>query len=283
MSFFFDRFWFPDESRMTGIWRWPWRGDPEDARNMVLFTHVRLGPNQDGSVECDFLSSHLPWAFGGFHGVGPEGEPWLVVVQIAPTEGAGIDGNRWWAMVDGLERALHYNLEAEELSSVGMSRGALVERYERAGVDPDAVSDWPVTDLALGLLTEFTYVPLTRIVAGRARNCAFPEKPHDCRHDVFDDVFSAWVAGELPALDTSPELEYGDDEDQAGQAAPTRHQPAIRPKLKWPKARVKNWKTSRLRLQAVEEGWTADQARKASRKALTRYLTTWHRLPVRSR
>ena len=88
MTFFYDRFEFEQGSRLTGIWVWPWPGDP-GVDNVALVSQVRLGAGQDGSLECDFLSSHLPWAAGGVHGVGPEGDPWLVVVQMAPRAAAG--------------------------------------------------------------------------------------------------------------------------------------------------------------------------------------------------
>ena len=285
MSFFFDRFWFEPGSRMTGVWQWPWLGHDGDHTNHVLFSHVRLGSGQDGSLECDFLSSHLPWAFGGFHGVDASGDPWLLVAQIAPAAATSnlVDStNPWWPMVDGLDRALHYNLAAEEISSEGLTLDDLHRIYAQTGVDPADIADWPVTDLVVGLLTEFTYVPLTQIVAGRVVNCAFSNIEHDCRHDVFSDVFAAWMAGDLSIPDDTDD-DQDDADDVDGLPSRPHRAPPMLSRWRWDKKKIKRWSTNRLRLQAVEDGWSAKKARKASRKKLLKYLTNPHHRRARKR
>jgi hypothetical protein len=47
-------------------------------------------------------------------------------------------------------------------------------------------------------------VPLPLIVAGRVRQCAFPDEAHDCSHDVFEDVFSRWTTGALNPPEPAP-------------------------------------------------------------------------------
>lgn len=284
MRSFQESFCFPPQSRVTGIWRRPWRGDPNDTGNVVLFSHVRLGVDQDGVVESDFLSSHLPWALGGFHGVGPGGDPWLVIAQIAPGTAGGElieSGNKWWPLVDGLERALHYNGEAGELKSEGLDHADLLHAYANWGVDLRLIEDWPVTDLVLGLLAEFTDVPLNQLVDGYENRCAFPLDEHDCQHDVFADVFVAWAQGQL----ATPGESLDDDFDGEGEDVPDsygrRTLPSVRTRHRWPKSRIKKWSTERLRLQAVEEGWTATCARKAGRKKLIKHLTSWHGRAIR--
>ena len=211
MGYFFTEFWFEPGSRMTGIWTAESRVDP--SGDLVAFAHkIELGQDQDGSVEADFLGAHLPFHSGGFHGVGPDGHPWAVMLQVAPKAAAALVGstNPSWPMVDGMERALHYNGEATSEAERGWTRNDLLEVYAGQGVALAAVADWSVPDLLLGLLAECCYVPLEGIVAGRVVQCAFPDLDHDCEHDVFRDVFAMWTTGHL-----NPE-EVPLDDDQEG-------------------------------------------------------------------
>lgn len=277
MTFFYDRFWFEPGSRLTGVWLWPWPGG-DSGEWVALVSHVRLGSGQDGGLESDFLCSHLPWAFGGFHGVGPGGDPWLVVIQAAPAraarELAGSE-NRWWPMVDGLDRALRWSGEADVASDLGLTRDGLVSIYVDTGIDRTTVDDWPVADLLAGLLAECAYVPLARIVTGRLTGCAFPDVEHDCEHDVFRDVFAAWALGRIAVPEAGdepgqPEQDFADPSAPfAGVAVPQRNAGGKR----W-KKKVQGWPTARLRLLAVELGWSAKKASKADREALTAFLTT---------
>lgn len=281
MTYFYDRFWFESGSRLTGVWLWPWPGD-ESADNLVLISHVRLGAGQDGVLESDFLSSHLPWAFGGFHGVDADGDPWLVVIQVAPAHVASrlVDSsNGWWPMVDSLDRALHWNREAECLSGQGLDRDDLLGIYGDAGVAQALIEDWSITDLLAGLLAECAYVPLSDIVTGRLTGCAFPDTEHDCEYDVFRDVFAAWAQGRITVPEFADDVpEDGDDEGERRPvvAAPRKRVPPPIVRWSWKKKAIKGWSTERLRLQAVEEGWSAKKARKASRTKVVKYLTTPH-------
>ena len=292
MTYFYDRFEFEPGSRLTGIWSWPWRRDP--AVDLVaLVSHVRLGPGQDGSLESDFLSSHLSWAFGGFHGVGPDGDPWLVVVQVAPKSAADElvgSANPWWPLTDGIERALRLNPGAGLIDTEGLTVDDLRGVYAGAGITADQIDDWPAGDLLAGLLAECANVDLAAVVSGRVTGCAFPGEFHDCEHDVFRDVFAGWAQGRIP----SPQEEAWKDEDGRREDQPDEEEdedeefgepPAARRVIRtrvvflaWKRRRVRRWSTARVRLQAVEDGWTAKAARKASRKELVEYLTTPHKL-----
>lgn len=198
MGYFFDTFWFEPGSRMTGIW------DaapelPDGAEVVATASLVRLGPDQHDVLEADFLSSHLPFQLGGFHGVGPDGQPWALILQVAPAKLAVLVGsdNEYWPLVDGLNRALEHNPEASLISDRGFTRQDVVDIYEEQGVDDVEVWFWSLPELLLGLLAECCYVNLPKIVAGMVGECAFPELVHDCQHDGFADVFSMWTSGRL--------------------------------------------------------------------------------------
>lgn len=198
MSVLFSSFSYEPGSRMTGIFTTGGRLDTETDL-LVWATKVQLGANQDGSVEADFLQAHLPFCFGGFHGVGPDGDPWTVMLQVAPAPAARLVNaiDPYWPMADGLDRALAWNLEAAIEEAYGWDRSALVAAYEHQGVDPVAVAEWSVPDLMQGLLAECCNVALDQVVAGRLTQCAFPDLDHDCEHDVFRDVFAMWTTGRL--------------------------------------------------------------------------------------
>jgi len=74
----------------------------------------------------------------------------------------------------------------------------LIQAYWERGVEPDAVSDWPVAALLGGLLAECCNVLLTDIVDGYPTKCAFPGVEHACEADVFKDVFARWAARQIP-------------------------------------------------------------------------------------
>ena len=290
MTFIYDRFWFDHGSRLTGVWLWPWQGDADHDDLVALVSQVYLGDGQDGALEADFLCSHLPWAFGGIHGVGPEGDPWLIAIQVAPAAASELAGrdDSWWPLEDGLERALSHNPEATSGSRHILTRQLLTRAYVGAHVDPEDITGWTMTELITGLLAECAYVPLREIVAGRITGCAFPDVPHECAHDVFRDVLAAWARGQLKdrVPEEAPyELEVtsdtvedgsadGDEETERWFAESLLDLPATG--RVWPRRRLKKWSTHRLKLQAVEEGWSARKARKASRKAAIDYLSRPH-------
>jgi hypothetical protein len=198
MGYFFNTFDFEPGSRMTGVWQ---AGASLDAGADLIATAglVQFGRDQHDELEADFLGSHLPFHFGGFHGVGPDGHPWAMMLQVSPVSAAGLvdSETRYWPMLDGLDRALGFNWEASLLSVRGFTRSDFVNIYALRDVESAAIEDWSVPDLMLGLLAECCYVPLPQIVAGRIRQCAFPDFNHDCQYDVFSDVFSVWTTGRL--------------------------------------------------------------------------------------
>ena len=197
MGYLFNTFDFEPGSRMTGIWTARERFYEVDV---IAFAHqIQLGRDQDGSVEADFLGAHLPFHAGGFHGVGPDGHPWAVVMQVAPGSCSEVVGavNPYWPMFDGMKRALRFNPEASVMLERGWTSDELLGVYAGQGVDPARVDDWTVPEFLMGLLAECCYVPLPDIVGGRIIQCAFPDVNHDCEHDVFTDVFARWDAGHL--------------------------------------------------------------------------------------
>lgn len=197
MGWLFEVLPFEAGSRLTGIWDAGVDDDGEDL--CVCVTKVALGAGQDPVVEASFLGAHLPYRFGGINGVGPEGRPWTVLLQVAPAEVAQRVGaiSDFWPMLDGLDRALRLNPEARIESSGELRHPQLLGIYESQGVDVRLVADWPVGDLLRGLLAECCNVPLDRIVRGRLTQCAYPDRPHDCEHDVFREVFAMWTAQAL--------------------------------------------------------------------------------------
>ena len=217
MAYLFDTFWFEPGSRMTGMFT-ARAAAKSDADVVVLATQVQLGRDQDGSVECDFLQSLLPFSCGGFHGVGPDRDPWVVLLQIAPATAASLVGadDPAWPMVDAMDRALRFNPEAQVQDEARWTRSDLLDIYEQAGVEPASVADWPTADLLHGLLAECCYVPLEQVVAGRLTQCAFPDLDHECEHDVFRDVFAMWTTGQL----TPPEEDL---ERSAPEESPARN------------------------------------------------------------
>jgi hypothetical protein len=202
MGYFFDRFPFEVGARMTGVWT----ARPGRAQDAAMAHLIGLGPGQDAFAESPFVGAHLPLQAGGLHGVGPDGQAWLVVVQSAPAGIAAPVGSRrdFWAMADGIDRALEFNPAAEVLDVEGWRRQDLVDIYAEREVDPAWVDEWTLDELVRGLLAECCYVPLPVIVTGRLRQCAFPDAQHECSHDVFEDVFGLWVTGALNPPEPAP-------------------------------------------------------------------------------
>lgn len=275
MGYFFDTFWFEPGSRMTGIFTAEDRMDT--SVELVAFAHkIELGADQDGSVESDFLQSHLPFGCGGFHGVGPDGHPWAVFLQVAPVSAAALVGsaNPFWPAVDGMDRALHYNWEAGSRLEQGWTREDLLDVYAEQGVDRAAVEDWTVPDLLRGLLAQCCYVPLEQIVAGRLTQCAFPDLDHDCEHDVFRDVFAMWTTGQFNPEEPEPSL---DDELDLPPLPRKRVPRPLEPTRLyfWPEDELRAMSTEKLRKLAVH-GWGKRKAAKMKREGLIRRLSTPH-------
>lgn len=200
MTFLFNTLDFPADSRMTGIWS-NRNIDPPVGDELASGHFIRLPGDQHVELEGDFLNAHMPFWVAGFGGVFPDGQPWLFVLQKAPADVAvrllGIDDPAW-PLRDSLFRALRFNDGAVITDEYVWSRWDLLRIYEWKGIDPDAVIDWPVADLLLGLLTECCYADLGGVVGGRTAGCAFLGAEHDCEFDVFTDVFARWSRGQMP-------------------------------------------------------------------------------------
>ncbi len=266
MAHLFDTFWFEPGSRMTGMFT-ARAGAETDADVVVLATQVQLGRDQDGSVECDFLQSLLPFSCGGFHGVGPDRDPWAVLLQIAPATAASLVGadDPAWPMVDAMDRALRFNPEAQVQDEARWTRSDLLDIYEQAGVEPAAVAEWPTADLLHGLLAECCYVELEQVVAGRLTQCAFPDLDHECEHDVFRDVFAMWTTGQL----TPPE-----EPPTAPVFPPTRPR-GNTVNAGWPKSKLREMTTSQLR-KIGSLTWGKRKVDRMKRKELIRRLSKPH-------
>ena len=276
MGYFFDTFYFEPGSRMTGIWQAGVDLDA-DAELVATASLVRFGRDQHDQLEADFMGSHLPFHFGGFHGVGPDGHPWAMMLQVAPSSAADLVGSDsvYWPMSDGLDRALHYNWEAELLSDRGFQRLDLVDIYTERGIDPSAVDDWTVPELMLGLLAECCYVPLRQIVAGRITQCAFPGTEHDCQRDVFSDVFARWGAGELRGEE--PEFPEEDEPEPEPPRRPAKKLgPGRPPEYWWKKKKLRRMSTKKLRRIALSGYWDEQTINTMKRKKLIKLLSTPH-------
>ena len=276
MGYFFDTFYFEPGSRMTGIWQAAVDLDT-DTELVATASLVRFGRDQHDQLEADFMGSHLPFHFGGFHGVGPDGHPWAMMLQVAPSSAADLVGSDsvYWPMSDGLDRALHYNWEAELLSDRGFRRLDLVDIYTERGVEPSAVEDWTVPELMLGLLAECCYVPLRQIVAGRIPQCAFPDAEHECQRDVFSDVFARWGAGELRGEE--PELPEEDEPEPERPRRPAKKfGPGRPPEYWWKKKKLRRMSTKKLRRLALSGYWDEKTITTMKRKKLIKLLSTPH-------
>lgn len=194
MAFLFDAFWFEPGARMTGLWVAGGAAGVAGADVVVSGHLVALAEDQDPVVEASFLGAHLPFHFGGFHGLGPSGSPWVLMLQAADMRAAEVAGavDPWWPLVDGMSRALQFNGEAQVLEAQFWS----VEDLRLLYGDLD-IADWTAGEVLQGLLAQCCNVPLSQIVAGRTVQCAFPEVQHDCQRDVFHDVFSMWTTSAL--------------------------------------------------------------------------------------
>lgn len=197
MVYLFSELPFLEGSRMTGVSHFT----PAGARStdsVALGQFINLPEGQDSEAESEFLGSHLPFRAGGFQGVYPDGNCWLLVLQHAPSDSSARLGatDRSLAMRDAMTRALAFNPGASVVCEMAWNRLDLVDVYETAGVSLSLVKSWSVHELVIGLLAECCDVPLTQIAPGYAAECAFPEVEHACEANVFTDVFARWSARE---------------------------------------------------------------------------------------
>lgn len=276
MTALFNTFEFEPGSRMTGIWDAN-RPLEDDDEPYTYVSMVRLGADQDGSLESSFLGAHLPFHAGGFHGVGPDGTPWAVMIQVAPGSTMALNGasHPYWTMLDAIRRALIFNPEAELAETYAWPRESLETIYGEQGVAADLIADWDVRDLLLGLLAECCYVPLEQIVAGRITQCAFPDDAHDCQHDVFADVFAMWTSGALnpPEPEPEDELDARTRREVIAQMMAGMDQSAA---VLGTSEDLEDMSKQELLELASTTLWDLDTLEGLSRKKLLRLLTTPH-------
>lgn len=243
MAYLFNVIEFPALSRMTGIWTNSTL-DADAGDEVTLAQLIVFPPDQDPVVESDFLCSHIPFHVGGFHGVFPNGQGWAVILQKAPAAASceliGASESHW-VLVDAIDRALRFNYGAEAQDWFAAPRDLLLTIYHSAGADRDVVEGWSVTELLWGLLAECCNVPLADIVDGYAKECAFPDREHDCQGDVFRDVFALWTTRALNA----PEPDLDDVFD--GGPAPEF--------VRWTRKQLKKLKKRELMRMAIADGW----------------------------
>lgn len=283
MAYFSDILEFPEQCRLGGVWLGRWADEPGDPE--IAIGHFLVLPEyQDGSVECRFLTAHLPFQAGGFHGVFPDGAPWLFVMQQSPADAAGRlvgEDDPYWGMRDGLDRALAHMPGVELTAEVCWSRDDLLDIYAGQGVPEGQVDDWPLADLLAGLVGEMCNVDLIAIASGRITGCAFPDDlAHECAHDVFSDVFDQWQALRIePPTDTvvSADDDEADGDGEAAQAvtpddasAPDVPAGARRP---WTREGLMTLRYDYLLHLALEVGWERGDVSGVRRLVLISLLT----------
>lgn len=267
MGALFDLLPLQPRSRMTGVWRS--RVSDYGTQELHAMAHfIWLGEGQDPDVEWDFLGSHLPFNVGGVTGMGPDGGPWMVLIQVAPVVGSVDETVE--LLTEAMSRALDFNPGAWVGDSFAWSADDLRELYAEQCVDAGDVLDWGVVDLVSGLLAECCNVELTQIVSGRVAQCAFPDDEHECTHDVFTDVFSRWVTGALMIDESALDDDWDDDDDEEAEVWVSPK--LLRLRRRKAKRALQEFKTSRLRLLAVRYGWNIRDAEKATRKQLIKGL-----------
>lgn len=243
----------------------------------VVAQLIALGGGQDPDVEVDFLSAHLPLHLASLQGSDPHGSPWVLMLQAGTEQAAGLLGtdNVYWPMTDATDRALQYNREGQVKHERGWRHADLIEIYGRAGVEADAVADWTVVELGLGLVAECCYVPLTQIVAGRAQGCAFPNLDHECTQEVFSDIFRMWAQAhsspEESALIDADDYLLGWDGPAPAYAAAKAGAEVL---YYWPEADLKKMSTKELRKLAARCKWGKRKTGSLKRKELTKMLST---------
>lgn len=195
VAFLGGAFDFPDGARLTGITD-PHRDVGTHPRGLITAHLVRVAEDQHSVTEERFTLAHLPLGLIGFHGFDPDGSGWFVTFQaLDPAAGREVYGEH----VDAVEvleasfrRALRGNPRATLIEDFALTSGDLRDAYAAKGVSPAHVSAWTTGDLVRGLVAELCGTTLRSVAQGYAAGCAFPSVRHDCRGDVFSDVFGQW-------------------------------------------------------------------------------------------
>ncbi|MDQ1250339.1 MAG: hypothetical protein QG597_4718 [Actinomycetota bacterium] len=260
MPLLFNSFDFPALSRMTGIWTNSTH-DPDAGDDVTLAQLVVLPPDQDPVVESDFMCSHLPFHVGGFHGVFPDGQGWMVVLQKAPASASLVQmaaSDPHWALVDSIQRALRFNYGAKALDFADLTPDFLVRYCIGAGADADVIADWTVTELLWGLLAECCNVSLAEVAAGYQEGCAFPDRDHECQGNVFRDVFAMWTTRALSGHEPDLDEVYGDVDDSEFE--------------RWTRKKLKKIKRGELVRMAVADGWDWSDVADVPKELLMRLM-----------
>lgn len=285
---------FEPLSRMTGITTNLPIGRSDN--DVVLFSFIELGSDQDPDVEWDAIGSHLPFRIGGMTGKDAGGVPWIIVIQKAPADlfdetlpAPSEPPPAWWsplvadgcsALVDSLARALWFNHDAGLANSTFGGPGILYGEdeggdcfwtiddlrlaYSTADVPLELIADWSVTELVWGLLAESCGVELTTVADGYRSGCALPADAHECQHDVFRDVFVAWNTGRLPS--TSDDAEQPDPDDNEDDAPDMTTADFLE--------MLERMSRGELREMAVLNGWKKSDVKKLGKKKLISLLRT---------
>ena len=163
--------------------------------SVVQAAFVALPSDQDGEVEADFLSSHLPFSLGTLSGRFPDGSPWVLLLQHASAV-VGEEEQQRRVLEASLARALELNPGAAVEDARTWSRSDLEQVYAEGGVEAE-LSRWSTADLVLGLVAECCGVRLRTLVERRTAGCALPGLEHVCQLEVLEDVFVAWHISSL--------------------------------------------------------------------------------------
>lgn len=189
-----DLFYFPEERRLTGIYR-PGKGIAGTDDLIAVFHYLSLDEVSHAEVETSFLAAHLPFCSVIAQGVDARRWPWVIVAQILPVE-AHVNLAAPWQAVQVARQELHHAIHRMGGASIhgesAVTQADLVDLIHGRGVDRDLINDWTVEDLVLAGIGELTNAPIKQIAIGRLTGCAFPDLPHDCPGDVFACAFSRW-------------------------------------------------------------------------------------------
>lgn len=157
---------------------------------------MRVADDQHAVTQERFTLAHLPLGLIAFHGFDPDGSEWFIAFQaLEPAAVRDIYGEH--ADVVGVldasfRRALRGNPRATLLEDLALTSSDLRDVYAAKGVKRAQVAAWSTGDLVRGLVAELCGARLRSLAEGYDAGCAFPSAAHDCRGDVFSDVFGQW-------------------------------------------------------------------------------------------
>jgi hypothetical protein len=89
-------------------------------------------------------------------------------------------------------------LRASALVDAVATRLDLLRAYDEDALVSSRARGWLTSELVYGLLAQMCGASLHDLASGYVKKCAFPEEDHDCKEDVFLDVFARWSARRMP-------------------------------------------------------------------------------------